>query len=207
MSRKLLALALGIPALVILVGAIGQLVLPPLTAGRMEDRLTEGGGSATVSTEAFPAARLLFGDGDRIEVRGSGLDLELAEESDAFERLDEFDDVDVRLDSSRAGPLEVDSFELSRSGSAPYRLASAARTTAQDLVGFGADRLDLPGSLLLGYLGGRLPRANREIPIHLDMELRSEDGRVVVISGGGSVAGFPTGPLAQLLTEAIVVRL
>ena len=134
MGRKLLALALGIPALVILVGAIGQLVLPPLTAGRMEDRLTEGGGSAMVSTEAFPAARLLFGDGDRIEVRGSGLDLELAEESDAFERLDEFDDVDVRLDASRAGPLEVDSFELSRSGSAPYRLASTARSMSDSTV-------------------------------------------------------------------------
>ena len=39
------------------------------------------------------------------------------------------------------------------------------------------------------------------------MELRSDGGRVVVVSGGGTVAGFPTGPLAELITSAIVVRL
>jgi len=35
----------------------------------------------------------------------------------------------------------------------------------------------------------------------------SEDGRVRVVSGGGTVAGFETGPLAQLITSAIVVQL
>ena len=39
------------------------------------------------------------------------------------------------------------------------------------------------------------------------MELTSDDGRVRVVSGGGTVAGVPTGPLAELLTSAIVVQL
>ena len=39
------------------------------------------------------------------------------------------------------------------------------------------------------------------------MELTSDDGRITVTSGGGSVAGFPTGPLAELITRAIVVQL
>jgi hypothetical protein len=43
--------------------------------------------------------------------------------------------------------------------------------------------------------------------VALNMELRSESGRVVVASGGGTVDGYPTGPLAELITSAIVVRL
>ena len=39
------------------------------------------------------------------------------------------------------------------------------------------------------------------------MELRSEGSRLIVVSGGGSVAGYPTGPLAELITATIAVRL
>ena len=45
------------------------------------------------------------------------------------------------------------------------------------------------------------------VPVELDLEVTSEDGRVRVVSGGGTVAGFETGPLAQLITSAIVVQL
>jgi hypothetical protein len=48
---------------------------------------------------------------------------------------------------------------------------------------------------------------NRPIPIDLRMALRSDGGRAVVVSGGGTVAGIPTGPLAELITAAISVRL
>ena len=206
MKRPLL---IAIAALVMLAGAgaVSEAVLPPLTASQTEDRLTSGGGTAAVSVDAFPAARLLLGDGDRITVRGTGLDLDLAEDPEVFERLDGFDDVEVRLDDFRAGPFEVASFELTRSGPAPYRVVSTSATTGRDLLAYGTSRLGLPGGPLLGYVSGRVPDANRPIPVELDMELESEDGRVVVVSGGGTVAGLPTGPLAQLITEAIVVRL
>lgn len=205
--KRPLVIALAALVLVAITGAVSQAVLPRDTEGRIEDRLTAGGGSAAVSIEAFPAARLLLGDGDRITARGSRLDLDLTEETEVLERLDGFDDVDVKLDDFRAGPFEVASFELTRSGSAPYRLVSDGATTGRDLVAYGASRLGLPGGPLLGYVSGRVPDANRPIPIELNMELESDDGRVVVVSGGGTVAGFPTGPLAQLITEAIVVRL
>jgi hypothetical protein len=41
----------------------------------------------------------------------------------------------------------------------------------------------------------------------MDMELESDGGRVRVVSGGATVAGVPTGPLAELITSMIVVRL
>jgi hypothetical protein len=165
-------------------------------------------GSALVTLDALPAARLLFGDGDAIEVRGSGLELDPdAKDPQVLSHLDGFEDVDVMLDSFRAGPFGVESFELTRNGTGPYHLVSAGQTTGRDLVAYGASRLGVPGGPLLGYLSGRVPESERPIPVDLDMELESEGGRVRVVSGGGSIAGLPTGPLAQLLTEAIVVRL
>jgi hypothetical protein len=37
--------------------------------------------------------------------------------------------------------------------------------------------------------------------------MESDDGRIRVTEGGGTVAGVATGPLAELITAAIVVRL
>jgi hypothetical protein len=204
MPRWLLVVAL---ALLALVGA-SQLVIPPLAERRIEDRLTEGGGSADASLSAFPAARLLFGDGKQVSISGSGLDLGLEQRTDVFDRLDGFDEVDVSLTQFRAGPFAVASFELDRPApAAPYHLVSKSRTTPGDLAEYGASQLGLPGGPLLRFLTDRALGDDRTIPITLDMELRSDDGRVVVESGGGSVAGYPTGPLAELITSAIAVRL
>src|SRR4051812_24161155 len=77
MARRLLIVALALLALL----GISQLVIPPIAEHRVEDRLTAAGGTANVSMSAFPAARLLFGDGSRITITGSGLDLTDQQES------------------------------------------------------------------------------------------------------------------------------
>jgi hypothetical protein len=56
-------------------------------------------------------------------------------------------------------------------------------------------------------LGEVFGQSDEPIPIELDMQLASEDGRLRVVSGGGDIAGVPTGPLAELLSSAIVVRI
>jgi hypothetical protein len=190
---------------VIIVAA--QIIVPGIGEGEIEDRLTENGGAATVELSAMPAVRLLWGDGDSIDVHGSDLDLDLSENPEVFDRLDGFGKVDVSLSDFRAGPFDVTSFALARDGDGPYAVRSVSSTTTAELVEFGAESLGLPGSGLLGSLAGGAPLGNREVPIHVDMEMESDDGRVRVVSGGGTVAGFPTGPLAELITAAIVVRL
>jgi hypothetical protein len=199
----------GIVALVLLVLlVISQLVIPPIMESRISDRLTAGGGTADVSVSAIPAARLLFGEGDRITVTGSGLDLTSESSSGTvFSDLDGYDDVTVNLDDFRAGPFQMSNFELTRSAAEePYHLAARGRTTAGDLASFGAATLGLPAGPLAGYLGSQvLP--DDSIPIQLDMQLVSDGGRVVVTSGGGTVAGLPTGPLAELITSVVVVKL
>ena len=99
---------------------------------------------------------------------------------------------------------------LSRDGADPYRLVSSGRTTASALADYGLESLGLPGAGLAGeLLDGLLGESQSEqtVPVELDMELDSDDGRLQVVSGGGTVAGFDTGPLAGLITSAIIVQL
>jgi hypothetical protein len=195
-------------ASVVVLAVASQFVIPPLVENRIENRLTDGGGAAEASLRAFPAIRLLFGDGRELSVKGSGLDLAFRQQADVFDNLDGFDEVDVGLTEFRAGPFAVANFALTRPGpSAPYHLTTSSRTTPGELAEFGASRLGLPGGPLLRFFAGQALGRKRPIPIDLDMQLRSDGGRIIVVSGGGSVAGIPTGPLAELITSAIVVQL
>lgn len=202
MPRWGIAVAVAVVALLV----ASQLFLPPLGERGVEDRLTEGGGNADVDLSAFPAARLLFDDGDRFEVRAEGLALDVAQRVGVFDRLDGFDDVEVLISDSVAGPFAVESFTLTRHGSAPYRLVSRSEASPAELVDFGADQLGLPGGDFLGGLAGRA-LSDEPVPIELDTELVSEDGDIEVVSGGGTVAGIPTGPLGEAITAAVVSQL
>jgi hypothetical protein len=192
--------------LVLLVAA--QLLLPDRVAEGIEERLTERGGRATVSVEATPAVRLLLGDGDRIEVRGSDLDLDVTEDTEVLARLDRFDEVDVLLERVAAGPFAVQSFDLRRHGGDAYVMRSSATTSGVELLRYGADRLGGLAGPALGLLSDEVPaQARREVPVELDVALRSSDGGIEVVSGSGTVAGIDTGPLAEIITAAIVSRL
>ncbi len=185
-----------------------QILLPSLGASRVEDRLTEGGGSAEVTLGAVPALRLLFADGERLEVDAQDLDLELDEREAVFDRLDGFTIVGISISNSAIGPFELATFELHRDGAGPYTLLARGETTASELTAFGFDQLELPGESFLDLLlEPFVEQVDGPLPIQLDMELSSDEGRVEVISGGGEVAGIPTGPLAELITSAIVLQL
>lgn len=197
-----------VAAIAVLVLVATQVLIPILGERRVEGRLTENGGSAEVELSAVPALRLLFGDGARFQVSASGLDLDLDRGERVFDRLDGFGAVDVSIVDSRAGPFQVASFELTRDAPAPYHLLTDATSSPSALADFGMDALGLPGGSTLGTIFDRLflPR-DAKLPVKLDMRLASADGRIRVVSGGGTVAGFPAGPLAALITAAIVVRL
>jgi hypothetical protein len=200
-------IAIAALALVVALLVIAQFVVPPWAEKRIEDRLTEGGGTADASVEAFPAALLVAGDGDSLEVTGSDLDLEVDPEEKVFDRLDGFDSVEIDLTDFHAGPFEVDTFALTRDGSGTYSMQSALTTTGTALLQYGAERLGVPGSSLLPLITGDNEEANAPVPVDLDMELESDDGRIIVTGGTGEVAGYPAGPLAELITSAIVVQI
>lgn len=193
-------------ALVVLLVA-GQLFLPGIGERAIADRLTENGGSADVSLGALPAARLLWGDGDHLKVSGTGLDLDLEADEAVLDDLDRFGEVRVLIADSDVGPFRVESFALTRDGPGPYTLVSRSTASASRVAAYGAQRLDLPGAGLLGTIVDLTGLGATDLPIDLDLRFVSDDGRIRVTEGGGTVAGIPMGPLAELITAAIVIQL
>ena len=185
-----------------------QLLIPSLAEREVEERLTERGGEAEVNVGAIPAARILFGDGERFEVEARELELELDDDYRVFDRIDGFGEVAITIDDFRAGPFALDTFELTRSGGAPYRLSSSGQTTAAALVDYGIEALNLPGGPLAGLAAETLfGETGAEIPLELEMTLASDDGRVRVLEGETTVAGIPAGPFAELISASIVSSL
>ena len=195
-------------AAVVLVLVVSQLFLPGVGEGVIEDRLTENGGSADASLSATPAARLLWGDGDRIGIEATGLDLEVTTSDDpvVFDDLDRFDDVDIIIRDSSMGPVQLENFVLTRNGDEPYSLEATGNTSVSDLAEFGAESFDVPGADILGGILS-VATGGTEVDVDLDMKVASDDGRVRVIEGGGEIAGIPTGPLAAFITSAVTVEL
>ena len=201
--------ALIATGVVVFVLVASQILIPRLGEARVEDRLTAGGGTAEVTIGAVPALRLLFSDGERFEVRAHDLALDPNDlDQGVFDRLDGFGIVDIAIDDSSAGPFELSSFTLTREGEGPYRLTAHGNASPTALADYGFERVQLPAEGLLdALLNPFLDQADVAVPVNLDMQVVSEDGRIRVVDGGGTLAGFSMGPLAEFLTSAVVVQL
>jgi len=198
-----------VAAALVLLLVLTQLILPGIGEGAIEDRLTENGGVAEVSLSAKPAARLLWGDGDRLAIDAAGLDLELrtADDPVVFDDLDRFGEVEIVITDSTAGPVDLRNFVLSRDGDEPYSLEATGATSVADLGESAAESFDVPGSDILGGILSATGIGGSDLDVDLDMRIESDEGRIRVVEGGGEIAGIPTGPLAELITAAIVVEL
>lgn len=206
--RRLLYVALGIVALLVL----SQLLVPPYLEHRAEKRLTAKGGHAHVDIDALPAVRLLFDDGKRIRVRGDGLHVEIlngANSRRVFGELDRFEEADVRLVRMSAGPFAVRSVRLTRgSTDEPYSVVISASVTARALSTYAGRELAGPFGGFVGRLaGGSLPFSSERIPVEVDADIRSRDGRPEIVNVEGTVLGVSAGPLASAIASAIASRL
>ena len=201
-------LAAAVAGFVVLVGVATHFLLPPYLDGQVEERLEEHGGRAEVELRAVPALRLLAGHGDRIEIHGSGLDVDFEDpDRDAFERLNRFDEVEIDLTDVTAGPFETERFRLDGLGGGRYRIDVEATASVQDLARVAGEQFGPLGGLIGGIAGGSVPFSGAPVPVRLDGELEAHDGEVEMTSGGGAVAGLPAGPMARLVTNAILSRL
>jgi hypothetical protein len=209
MSRsRIRLLAIAVAGIVVLVGFGTHFLLPPYLEGRVEERLEEHGGRAEVELRAVPALRLLAGHGDRIEVTGSGLEFELDDpDRDAFDRLNRFDEVEIDVRDVTAGPFETECFRLEGLGGKHYRIEVDATASVQDLARVAGEQLGPLGGLIGSIAGGSVPFSGAPVPVRLDGEIEAKDGDVEMVSGTGRVAGLPAGPVARLVTNAILSRL
>jgi hypothetical protein len=201
-------LALGVAGFVVLAGVVTHFALPPYLEGRVEERLEEHGGRAEVELRAVPALRLLTGHGDRIEITGSGLEVDFDEpDTDAFDELNNFDEVDIELTDVDAEPFETSLFRLEGLGDHHYRIETDATASIQDIARIAGEQFGPLGGLIGSIAGGSVPGGGVPVPIRLDGELVAEDGRVTMVSGDARVAGLPAGPLARVVTNAILSAL
>jgi hypothetical protein len=199
-----LAIRLGGLAVTLLL--ISQFAIPPFVENRAEDRLTEHGGTAAVDMSAIPALRLLFGHGDDLSLRAQGLSVDLeANQKDVFKQLDNFNNVTVAVSDSRAGPFTVRSFWIRGTGDHSYDVIIAGDGTAGDVARYAGSRLGGGfGQALAGLAAGALGSTDRPIPFNARMKVDTSGGSVSAQDVTGDVAGFPAGPLAQIVTNALL---
>jgi hypothetical protein len=200
-----MTLLLTAAALLLIAAIVVQVLIPRIGERRISRRLTENGGEAFVAIDVFPATRLLRRDGDRIRVRGSQLGIGISRQGGGLSALDGFDEVDIGLLDFVTGPFDVEEFELTRSGNGLYRMRSQASTSGAALAGYGGETLGALGPLL--GLVAQAPLGGRSFPVSVEVELESRDGLLAVASGGGTIAGYPAGPVASLIAAAVARRL
>jgi hypothetical protein len=199
-------------AVVIALLALGsQIAIPAYVSSKVEDRLTEKGGSAHVEVHAFPAVRLIGGHGDRIEIRGKDLKFDLPKgNADVFDKLDGFDEVDAQLTDAQTGPFRIARFDLKRGkDEANYRMTMQATSTPNEVGQYAGGQIGGPlGGFLSRFSGsGILPFTNDPIPVTIDATVHSNSGRAEVVDASGDVAGLPVDPLATALASAVADRL
>ena len=202
-----IAIRLAGPLVALLV--ISQFAIPPYVEGRAEDRLTEHGGTADVEVSAIPAFRLLFGDGRRLQVRASGLSVDLeTRQKEVFDRLDDFKDVLIAISDSRAGPFTIRSFFVQGQGDNTYTVIIAGDASAGDVARYAGSRLAGGfGQALAGLAAGTLGAAAQPIPFNARMKIDTSGDEVKAENVSGEVAGLPAGPLAEIVTNALLSAL
>jgi hypothetical protein len=198
---------LAVLALVVIALVATQIFLPRIGENQVEDRLTKEGGTASVNIEAVPAVRLLFDDGDRLEVRAQEVEIPIEDiQGKSFNELDGFSEVDVRLALSQVGPFFAERVTIVRDGGEElYAFNFRGSTSAADVGEFALAGLPPLLRSALTALAGRA--GSQDLPIRLDVDLRSESGRARVVGGTGTVAGLPLGGFALGIAGAIIARI
>ena len=198
---------IGAAIVVGLAFGLTQAIIPNRAEQDVEDRLTRDGGSADVTIKAIPAIRLLFDDGDVLDVDARRINIPIEDlQGGSFKELDGFDEVKVRLVRSDIGPFTANRVVLTRGeGDDTYDFLFRGSTSAGQLADFALGALPPTLRSLIETIGGR--PANAAIPIRLDAELKSQNGRADLVTGSGSVAGLPLGGIALPIAGAIISRL
>lgn len=185
---------------------LSQVIIPNKAESGVGDRLTKEGGTASVTITAFPAIRLLFNHGEELTVKARDVTIPINDlRGGSFKELDGFDHVLVRLTSSTVGPFTTDRMQLKRdSGEKLYDFTFRGSTSVTQLAELALGALPLQIRSLVETLTGRPGR--EPIPIVLNAKLESNNGKINLVSGGGTVAGLPLGGLSLGIAGAVISR-
>jgi len=182
--RILVVLAL----LTLLTAAGTEVGLPPLAESRVRDRLDTLGQVTDVRVSSMPAVKLLAGQVDEAVVRMSSATLDTASmDSELLTKAERVETLQARIDTLRAGPLDIDGVLLDKRGDL---LDASARVDLDQIEQLlpGADLKVNHGDLVLEL--GRLP-IPIPLPGPLRLQISAEDGRVVANPEGAAAGLLP----------------
>jgi hypothetical protein len=110
--------------------ALAQVFLPRIAAGRISSRLGRYGKVESVSVEAWPAVKLLWGSADSVRVSAGSLQLSPAQTAKLLWEARGLGTIELTALGVREGPLRLREVSLRKHGSA---LAAQARMTDADV--------------------------------------------------------------------------
>lgn len=127
--RRLIAILAAV-ALVLVLLAIAQLVLPGLAAQRLRDRLARSGQVQSVSVSAFPAIELLWHQADTVTVRLGRFRASPGGLARLLNESAQVDQLSARASELDTGLLTLRDTSLSKHGD---QLTGSAQVTERDL--------------------------------------------------------------------------
>jgi len=170
---RLVLLALG--ALVVVL-AVAQVALPRVAASRISSRVSRYGRVRSVSVSAWPAVKLLWGEADSVKVRAGALSLSTEQAGKLLWEGHGVHDMDLRAESVKVGPLEVQDAMLRKRGAA---LSAQAQTSEGEV------KAALPPGLEVKLLSSREGQ----------VEVQASGGLFGVQASVDAVAGASEGKL------------
>jgi hypothetical protein len=200
MRRFAIRLAIAVLGLLI----ASQFLIPVFAEHQVASRLTDHGGSAHVTLRALPALRLLFGQGDKLDVKAHGLSVALSQH-DVFKKLDGFNDVSVTIEDSQAGPFHIGAFTLERRADHLYVMEVDGQAKPGDVATYAGSQFGgALGAALGGLAASALGNLDQPLPFGARMNVDTSSGQPQARDVVGDVAGFPAGPLAQVAANALL---
>lgn len=189
-SRAVRPVLIGGAAVLVLLIAASQFVLPLLAERRLADELERYGPRPEVEVSAFPAFKLLFGRADRVEVHADMARVQPGSLVDELSARADVDDVEVSIGELQVGALQLADVRITKNGDD----ARAAATVT--LQGLQLALRDLANIRVLPsddgiLIGGEVTVFGRTIGGQA--RVRARDGTLVV-----GVEGLPLGTVTLL---------
>ncbi len=199
-------------AIVLLLLAATQAILPSMASNRLQDRLEKDGKVTDVQVSAFPAVKLLWGKADDVQVRmdsftpsaGGGDSAGGGGLGAALERTQATDKIDVLVRSLNTGPVTLRDARLTKDGDTLRAEAtvSDAQLRAAMPPGIDVRPVATPGGQLV--FDGGVSALGFEA--RAQARLLADDGKLVIRPEGGPMAAVATIPVfsdPQLQIQAI----
>lgn len=178
--------------LLVATAALTELALPAVAEHRMRGELEPLGSVTDVEVTSTPAVKLLFGGVDRAAVQMTSATLDTtALDPQMLDRARAVEVLEARIDTLRAGPLDVAAVHVDKRDAALDASATIAAADVEKLVP-GAKLKVENGTVLLDLSQLPLP-----LPVTgpLQLQVAAEDGTVVARPLGAAAGLLPAQPL------------